>query len=207
MITKLNYTAIVCLFLIGCSSPDSNPSNSEASPNPPPTQISDINNVKHNSLASAKKAFTTGCKNGGGTEQYCSCQFKVINASLSKSIGKKWYAKDNIAVEDNEKYALAGEQSIKQCKKYDSINEQTKSTNSSLQYDAHYTGKFSTMQECLSSLRTEAKKDGMSLEISTDKPDEVTGSFNGNADWFFYCKVQETGTEGTYYEGAVPKFK
>ena len=81
MITKLNYTAIVCLFLIGCSSPDSNTSNSEASSNPPPTQVSDISNVKHNSLTSAKKAFTTGCKNGGGTEQYCSCQFKVINAS------------------------------------------------------------------------------------------------------------------------------
>lgn len=55
MITKLNYTAIVCLFLIGCSSPDSNTSNSEASSNPPPTQVSDISNVKHNSLTSAKK--------------------------------------------------------------------------------------------------------------------------------------------------------
>ena len=207
MITKFNYIAIISLCLFGCSSPDSNPSNSEANPNPPPTQISDINNVKHNSLASAKKAFTTGCKNGGGTEQYCSCQFKVINDSLSKSIGKNWYAKGNIDVEDNEKYALAGEESINKCKKYDSVTEQTNPANSSLQYDAHYTGKFSTMQECLSSLRTEAKKDGMSLEISTDKPEKVSGSFNGNAHWFFYCKVQETGTEGTYYEGAVPKFK
>lgn len=206
MITKFNYIAIISMCLIGCSSPESNPSNSESSPNPPPTQISDISNVKHNSLTSAKKAFTTGCKNGGGTEQYCSCQFKVINASLSKSIGKNWYKK-SIGVEDNEKYAAAGEESIRKCKKYDSVNESTKSTNSSLQYDAHYTGKFDTMQDCLSSLRSEAKKDGMSLDITRDKPDVVSGSFNGNADWFFYCKVQETGTEGTYYEGAVPKFK
>ena len=38
---------------------------------------------------------------------------------------EKWYAKDNIAVEDNEKYALAGEQSINQCKKYDSMMNKT----------------------------------------------------------------------------------
>lgn len=206
MITKFNYIAIISLCLFGCSSPDSNTSNNESTPNTQPSQTDNVSNIKHNTLASTKKASIKGCKNGGGSDQYCNCQFKVLNESLAKSIGKNWYKK-SIGVEDNEKYAAAGEESIRKCKKYDSVNESTKSTNSSLQYDAHYTGKFDTMQDCLSSLRSEAKKDGMSLDITRDKPDVVSGSFNGNADWFFYCKVQETGTEGTYYEGAVPKFK
>jgi hypothetical protein len=206
--SKLPYIAIISFFLLGCSSPDSANPSSEATSTTPSFQTSVTSeSIKNNTLSSTKKAFIQGCLKGGGSDKGCNCQFKVLNASLSKSIGKDWY-KQSIRAEDEQKYVAASEKIIKQCKQYDASNAPAQSSNdNALEYEAHYNGKFYSMQECLSSARSEANKNGMSLDITRDKPDVVSGSFNGNAEWFFYCKIQETGTEGTYYEGAVPKFK
>lgn len=70
----------------------------------------------------------------------------------------------------------------------------------------HYTREFRTMQGCLNFVKSEAQNAGMRLEISGDKPKKVTGSFNGDAAMFFHCKKQETGTGGTFFEAAYPKF-
>lgn len=74
-------------------------------------------------------------------------------------------------------------------------------------YEHYIGGTFATMQSCLSFIEDEAGKAGMRIDISSDKPEKVTGSFNGDADMFFYCEIKETGTSGTFFEAAFPKFK
>lgn len=74
-------------------------------------------------------------------------------------------------------------------------------------YEHYSGGNFATMQSCLSFIEEEAGKAGMRLEISSDKPEKVTGAFNGDAEMFFYCERKETGTNGTFFEAAFPKFK
>lgn len=72
------------------------------------------------------------------------------------------------------------------------------------QYD-HYTREFGTMQSCLEFMSNKAQSTGMVLEISGDKPEKVSGSFNGDAALFFYCQRKETGTSGIVYEAAYPE--
>ena len=88
-------------------------------------------------------------------------------------------------------------------------SEESTTTNSGVPKESfeHYTGKFPSMQQCLNAVKKEAKKAGMELSISSDNPDKVTGSFNGDADMFFVCQLKETGTEGSYYEAMLPIFK
>lgn len=74
-------------------------------------------------------------------------------------------------------------------------------------YEHYSVGNFATMQSCLNFIKDEARKAGMRIDISSDKPEKVTGSFNGDADMFFYCERRETGTNGTFFEAAFPKFK
>ncbi|WP_201527418.1 hypothetical protein [Psychrobacter frigidicola] len=81
------------------------------------------------------------------------------------------------------------------------------STNESSQTNyQHYTREFQTMQGCLNFVKSEAQNAGMSLKISGDKPGKVTGSFNGDSAMFFHCKKRESGTNGTFFEAAYPKF-
>ncbi len=82
----------------------------------------------------------------------------------------------------------------------------TSSNDPQKNYEHYSGGDFDTMQSCLSFIQQEADTAGMSLAISSDKPDKVTGSFNGDADMFFYCQKKETGTNGTFFEAAYPKF-
>lgn len=70
----------------------------------------------------------------------------------------------------------------------------------------HYTRDFGTMQSCLEFMSNKAQSTGMRLEISGDKPEKVSGSFNGDAAMFFYCQKKETGTSGIVYEAAYPEF-
>ena len=74
-------------------------------------------------------------------------------------------------------------------------------------YEHYSVGDFATMQSCLSFIKDEARKAGMRIDISSDKPEKVTGSFNGDPNMFFYCERKETGTKGTFFEAAYPKFK
>lgn len=74
-------------------------------------------------------------------------------------------------------------------------------------YEHYIGGTFTTMQSCLSFIEDEARKGSVKLEILSDKPERVSGSFNGNADMFFYCERKNTGTNGTFFEAAFPKFK
>jgi len=72
----------------------------------------------------------------------------------------------------------------------------------------HYTGgNFDTMQSCLELVTKEAQSAGMKLVITTDRPEKVTGAFNGDGDMFFYCEKKETGTNGTFFEVMYPKIK
>lgn len=71
----------------------------------------------------------------------------------------------------------------------------------------HYIGKFDSMNACIKGVKKEAKKANMELSYSSDRPEKVTGSFNGDPSLFFVCEEKSTGTEGTYYEIMVPVFK
>lgn len=73
-------------------------------------------------------------------------------------------------------------------------------------YEHYSGGNFDTMQDCLDFVKEEAQSEGMRIEISSDKPNKVTGSFNGDSSMFFYCEKKETGTNGTFFEAAYPKF-
>lgn len=73
-------------------------------------------------------------------------------------------------------------------------------------YEHYSRGNFETMRSCLNFVTEEAQSGGMRLEISSDKPNKVTGSFNGDAAMFFYCEKKETGTNGTFFEAAYPRF-
>ena len=88
-----------------------------------------------------------------------------------------------------------------------SSSESTSSENAQKNYDHYTRGNFETMQACLDFIGDEASRNGMQMQTSSDKPDKVTGSFNGDSAMFYYCERQETGTSGTYYEAAYPKFK
>ena len=58
--------------------------------------------------------------------------------------------------------------------------------------------KFSSMSKCLQSIEKSSKT---SLNIITDKPEEVSGLLGGNSKLGFACEIKETGTEGTFVEG------
>lgn len=73
-------------------------------------------------------------------------------------------------------------------------------------YEHYSGGNFGTMQSCLDFVKEEAQSEGMRVEISSDKPNKVTGSFNGDSAMFFYCEKKETGTNGTFFEAAYPRF-
>lgn len=73
-------------------------------------------------------------------------------------------------------------------------------------YEHYSGGNFGTMQDCLDFVKEEAQSEGMRIEISSDKPNKVTGSFNGDSSMFFYCEKKETGTNGTFFEAAYPRF-
>jgi hypothetical protein len=64
-------------------------------------------------------------------------------------------------------------------------------------------GKFSSMQQCLASIRSNT---GMALRPVTDTPDEVSGFLQGTKR-FFSCTKKSTGTQGTFWEGVyeLPK--
>jgi hypothetical protein len=74
-------------------------------------------------------------------------------------------------------------------------------------YEHYIGGTFANIRSCMSFIENEARKEGMELSMSGDSPEKITGSFNGNAEMFFYCEKKETGTKGTFYEAAWPKFK
>ncbi len=78
--------------------------------------------------------------------------------------------------------------------------------NVQVNYEHYSGGNFDTMQDCLDFVKEEAQSEGMRIEISSDKPNKVTGSFNGDSSMFFYCEKKETGTNGTFFEAAYPKF-
>lgn len=61
-------------------------------------------------------------------------------------------------------------------------------------------GEFGTLQECLQSIRAAS---GMSLNILTDKPSQVSGTISNPQGFqgFFSCDRRATGSKGTYYEG------
>lgn len=73
-------------------------------------------------------------------------------------------------------------------------------------YEHYSGGNFGTMQSCLDFVAEEAQSGGMSLKISSDKPNKVRGSYNGNSEMFFHCEKKETGTKGTFFEAAYPRF-
>ena len=58
-------------------------------------------------------------------------------------------------------------------------------------------GKFSSLQDCLSSIQS---KTGLSPNPVIDKPDQVSG-YLGNTERDFSCAQQSTGTQGVYWEG------
>jgi hypothetical protein len=64
-------------------------------------------------------------------------------------------------------------------------------------------GKFSSMQQCLSSIQSNT---GIPLQPVTDTPDQVSGFLQGTKR-FFSCTKKSTGTQGTFWEGVydVPK--
>lgn len=61
--------------------------------------------------------------------------------------------------------------------------------------------KFTTMDECLASIRMETQE---VLDPMTDKPNHVSG-FLGKTGLQFNCELKETGTEGTYIDGWYQK--
>lgn len=63
--------------------------------------------------------------------------------------------------------------------------------------------KFSTMQECLASIKLES---GHDLLISGDDPDGVYGRLHSTT-YTFSCDKEVTGSEGTYYLGWYEKPK
>lgn len=67
-----------------------------------------------------------------------------------------------------------------------------------------WSNKSSTMKACLNSIK---KETAGTLEISTDTPEKVAGSLNGDANLVFWCEKKETGSEGTYYEGVFSLYK
>lgn len=87
-------------------------------------------------------------------------------------------------------------------------DDETQETSQDVQvnYEHYSGGNFDTMQDCLDFVKEEAQSEGMRIEISSDKPNKVTGSFNGDSSMFFYCEKKETGTNGTFFEAAYPRF-
>ncbi|EME4829866.1 hypothetical protein ACV6K4_000095 [Acinetobacter baumannii] len=61
--------------------------------------------------------------------------------------------------------------------------------------------KFSSMDECLASIRMETQE---VLDPLTDKPNHVSG-FLGKSGLQFNCELKETATEGTYIDGWYQK--
>ncbi len=61
------------------------------------------------------------------------------------------------------------------------------------------------MEACLNSIKKETT--GYNLKISTDTPEKVSGSLNGDINLIFWCEKKETGSEGTYYEGVFSLYK
>ena len=59
-------------------------------------------------------------------------------------------------------------------------------------------GETRTLAECLESIKTDSGRS--SLDIITDKPDEVSGFFAGSKKPFG-CSRKESGTKGVYFEG------
>lgn len=58
--------------------------------------------------------------------------------------------------------------------------------------------KFSSMSKCLKSIEKSSKT---SLNIVTDKPEEVSGFLGDSRKLGFSCEIKETGTEGTFVNG------
>lgn len=58
--------------------------------------------------------------------------------------------------------------------------------------------KFSSMSKCLKSIEKSSKT---SLNIVTDKPEEVSGFLGDSRKLGFACEIKETGTEGTFVNG------
>ncbi len=83
---------------------------------------------------------------------------------------------------------------------------QTYNESSQENYEHYSRDNFETMQQCLGFVKEEAQRADMQVVISSDKPEKVAGSFNGDADMFFYCQKKESGTNGTFFEAAYPKF-
>lgn len=57
--------------------------------------------------------------------------------------------------------------------------------------------KFSSMDSCLSSIERDS---GMSLEVITDKPNDVSGFLRGTK-LGFGCQAESTGTSGLVVKG------
>jgi len=58
--------------------------------------------------------------------------------------------------------------------------------------------KFSSMSKCLKSIEKSSKT---SLNIVTDKPEEVSGLLGDSHKLGFACEIKETGTEGIFVNG------
>lgn len=58
--------------------------------------------------------------------------------------------------------------------------------------------KFSSMSKCLKSIEKESKA---SLNIVTDKPEEVSGFLGDSRKLGFSCEIRATGTEGIVING------
>ncbi|NUB43440.1 hypothetical protein GEU84_003515 [Fertoebacter nigrum] len=59
-------------------------------------------------------------------------------------------------------------------------------------------GEFATMQACLAAIKAYNKSE---LQIFTDKPSQVSGRIVRTRESFL-CTRKETGTKGTFFEGA-----
>ncbi len=73
-------------------------------------------------------------------------------------------------------------------------------------YEHYIGGNFATMQECVNFVKKEAQDSGKTIEIQSDKPNRVSGMFESSSDMFFYCEKKETGSNGTFFEAAYPRY-
>lgn len=69
----------------------------------------------HNPSTKRKDLYVKSCLESSSTENFCSCQFDVIDPILTRKINKNW-ANESIQEKDFNTYLLAVEEAVKKCK-------------------------------------------------------------------------------------------
>lgn len=103
---KISFFLIPIFFLVACSSSDET-----ATYNENPISTSDTSITEPYSLE--KQQYVQSCVETS-EESFCSCQFDVMDPTLSSSIGSDWSTK-NMEEKDFETYLSAVESAVSQC--------------------------------------------------------------------------------------------